>query len=102
MVVASMNILSEQIRGTHGKQVNKFAAELDRRNEELQFLEEMIYNVNDEMYTYQEEMDNPQQQADDEEEEESPMSKVVGKLFGNKDDGKKELAQLELGMTTSL
>jgi hypothetical protein len=79
-----MNILADQIKGSHQKHVHKFAAELDRCNEELEFLEEMIYCVSAEMYTYQEEM------ADPEYEEASMPKYVMEKLFG-KMDGPKQI-----------
>lgn len=73
------------VQGPYANQAHKFAAELDRRTEELKFLEEMLYNVSIEISTYQNEINSLQPSSNDASStSSSAVSKVMEKLFKKK------------------
>lgn len=50
-----MNLLVDKLKGAQAGQVHNYAAEHERTSAELQFLKEMIHNVEIEINTYQQE-----------------------------------------------
>lgn len=73
-----MNLLLDKLKSAKGGQTQSYASEHERTVEELEFVDEMIHNLDMEISTYQQEYNMM--------EREGYRQQVVGKLLRRKSD----------------